>query len=61
MKIKQNIPPQVIQSLLNKVVIMQSEMEILRLQQLIQIEEMEQELKSLSKRIAYLLQGEKLC
>lgn len=54
MKLKQNIPPQVTQSLLNKIVIMQAEMEIMRLQRLIEIEELEQRLKGLSQRIAYL-------
>ena len=54
MKFKPNIPPQVIQSLLNKVVIMQAEMEIIRLERLIEIEELEQKLKGLSQTIAYM-------
>ncbi len=54
MKLKPNIPPQVTQSLLNKIVIMQTEMEINRLKKLIEIEELEQRLKGLSQRIAYL-------
>jgi len=51
---KPNIPPQVHRSLLNKVTIMQAEMEIMRLQRLIEIQELEQKLKGLSQRIAYL-------
>jgi len=54
MKPNPNIPPQVYQSLLNKITIMQAEMEIARLQRLIEIEELEQKLKGLSQRIAYL-------
>lgn len=54
MKHKQNVPPQVYQSLLNQITVMQTEMEINRLKKLIEIEELEQKLKGLSQRIAYL-------
>lgn len=51
---KPNVPPQVYQSLLNKITIMQTEMEMTRLKKLIEIEELELKLKGLSQRIAYL-------
>lgn len=54
MKPNSNIPPQVHRSLLNKITIMQTEMEINRLKKLIEIEELELKLKGLSQRIAYL-------
>lgn len=51
---KPTIPTQVYQNMLNKITIMQAEMEIKRLKKLMEIAELEEKLEGISQKIAYL-------